>query len=269
VPNGHWVHFILTILALAGAAAWEWRQERRFSRKIQEAITSANNYFNKSNDLEKVFKIHKQDHSNRIEDLRRKYENLADQQATFKATLSRNPSAITAAPPTASFPSLNQTPASIGYDSYQQTQPLSFQPTSPQPLPSQVVPPQPTAAQQQQEITDAINRGDRNRIRSQIGAQLNITSESESAIHLGKAGNTQLEEVTGGGSYWLISIGDEPLLYPTDQTLKGYLHYQPTKGIFNYEKYQVAAPQVLAPARLARNGPGWQVTAMGTIAVPG
>jgi hypothetical protein len=163
---------------------------------------------------------------------------------------------------------LNQTPASIGFDPYQQPQPQSFQPTSPQPLPSQVVPPQPTAAQQQQQITDAINCGDRNRIRSQIIAQLNITSESESALHLDMAVNTQLEEVPGGGSYWLISIGDEPLLYPTDQTLKRYLHSQPTKRIFNYEKYQVAAPKVLAPARLARNGPGWQVIAMGTIAVP-
>jgi len=139
---------------------------------------------------------------------------------------------------------------------------------NPQPL-MPPPPPQPTPGQLQAELTEVINRGDRQAIRSRVQAQLNITSASESALSTGRLTETQLEEVSAGGSYWLAMIAGEAWLYPTDLTLKGFAQHQPSKGIFHYSKQAVSAPRVLAPARLASNGACWQIAELGRIAVPG
>lgn len=119
------------------------------------------------------------------------------------------------------------------------------------------------------EITAAVNRGDRQVVRAEIQAQLNITNESENSISMGRLNETQLEEVTAGGSYWITSIGSETWLYPTEQTLKGYSQSQRPTGIFIYIRQPIASAQVVSPARLALNGSLWSVAEPGSIAVPG
>jgi hypothetical protein len=59
------------------------------------------------------------------------------------------------------------------------------------------------------------------------------------------------------------------LLYPTDQTLRGFGQAQPTKGVFTYQKQPIATPQVLTPALVELVGSNWRVKQLGTIAVPG
>lgn len=119
------------------------------------------------------------------------------------------------------------------------------------------------------EITAAVNRGDRQVVRAEFRAQLNITNESENSISMGRLNETQLEEVTAGGSYWIASIGSETWLYPTEQTLKGYSQSQRPTGIFTYIRQPIASAQVVSPARLALNGSLWSVAEPGSIAVPG
>jgi hypothetical protein len=118
------------------------------------------------------------------------------------------------------------------------------------------------------EITAAVNRGDRQVVRSENQAQLNITNESENAISMGRLNETQLEEVTAGGSYWIASIGAETWLYPTEQTLKGYSQSQRPTGIYTYVRQPIPSAQVVSPARLALNGSLWSVAEPGSIAVP-
>ena len=92
--------------------------------------------------------------------------------------------------------------------------------------------------------------------------------ESEDVLATGRLNKTELEEVGAGGSYWLAMIGCYPCLYPTDLTLKGFMHLQPMKGIFNYEKQSVLVPQILAPAILESCGSRWRIAKLGNIAVP-
>lgn len=124
-------------------------------------------------------------------------------------------------------------------------------------------------AQKQADITAAVNRGDRHVIKSEMQAQLNITNASENAISMGRLNETQLEEVTAGGSYWIASFAGESWLYPTEQTLKGYSQSQRPTGIFSYSKQSISSAKVLSPARLEAAGPFWQVIELGNIAIPG
>jgi hypothetical protein len=122
--------------------------------------------------------------------------------------------------------------------------------------------------QQLAELTAAINRGDRQSIRTAMRAQLNITSASENAIVMGRLNETELEEVRAGGSYWLTQIGEGVWLYPTELTLKGFAQQQPSKGIFYFDQQAISLPQVVTPARLTKNGANWQIAELGSITVP-
>ena len=125
-----------------------------------------------------------------------------------------------------------------------------------------------TAAQQQEELTAAVNSNDRPAVRSATRTQLNITSDSDNAIAIGRLTSTELEEVSGGGSYLLMEIENQALIYPTEQTLNGFIQLQPAKGVFAYLKQPISAPQVIAPALVQREGNYWRVQQLGTIAVP-
>lgn len=127
----------------------------------------------------------------------------------------------------------------------------------------------PSPAQKQAELTAAVNRGDRQVVKSETRVQLNITHASENAISMGRLNETQLEEVSAGGSYWAASFAGETWLYPTEQTLKGYSQSQRPTGIFNYSRQPIPTAQVISPARLTLSGTLWQVVEMGSIAVPG
>jgi hypothetical protein len=128
---------------------------------------------------------------------------------------------------------------------------------------------QQTPAEKQAEVTAGVNRGDRQLVKSEARAYLNITHTSENAISMGRLNETQLEEVSAGGSYWATSFGGETWLYPTEQTLKGYTQSQRPTGIFNYTRQPIHSAQVVSPARLTLSGSLWQVAEIGTIAVPG
>lgn len=123
-------------------------------------------------------------------------------------------------------------------------------------------------ADKQAQITTAFNNGDRQVIRTESSAQLNITSASDNAISMGRLFQTELEEVSAGGSYHLVPIGSEFMLYPSEQTLRGFAEFQPSKGVFEYIKQAISSPQILSPARLDRSGNNWRVQQVGRIAVP-
>ena len=125
-----------------------------------------------------------------------------------------------------------------------------------------------TAAQQQEELTAAVNGNERQVVKNATKSQLNITSDSDNAIATGRLTQTELEEVSGGGSYLLMVIETQGLLYPTEQTLNGFGQLQPAKGVFAYLKHSIATPQVLTPALLERVGNNWRVLQLGTIAIP-
>jgi len=140
-------------------------------------------------------------------------------------------------------------------------------PSPPPPLPPST--PIPTHEQVLAELTAAVNRSDRQAFKNEIRAQLNITSNSENDISMGRLTQTQLEPVSGGGSYWLAMVDDTAWLFPTEQTLKGFAQLQPSKGIFKYFKEAIPSPQVIAAARLTADGQYWQIEEMGSIAIPG
>ena len=125
-----------------------------------------------------------------------------------------------------------------------------------------------TAAQQEEELTAAVNGNERQAVKNATRTQLNITSDSDNAIATGRLTQTELEEVSGGGSYLLMVIETQGLLYPTEQTLNGFGQLQPANGVFAYLKQSIATPQVLTPALLERVGSNWRVQQLGTIAVP-
>ena len=126
-----------------------------------------------------------------------------------------------------------------------------------------------TSADRQAEITTAFNNGDRQVIRTVSSAQLNITAASDNAIAIGHLLQTELEEVDAGGSYYLVCVGSESLLYPSEQTLRGFAEIRPSKGVFEYIKQAINAPQILSPARMDRSGENWCIQQTGRIAVPG
>jgi hypothetical protein len=125
-----------------------------------------------------------------------------------------------------------------------------------------------SSAERQAQITAAFNNGDRQVIRAESSAQLNITNASDNAIAMGRLFQTELEEVSAGGSYYLVRAGSDFLLYPSEQTLKGFGEIQPSKGVFEYIKQAINAPQILSPALMDKSGVNWRIQQMGRIAVP-
>jgi len=148
--------------------------------------------------------------------------------------------------------------------------PLLQKPSSqPAGVPSDVVvtaEPQPSLSKAL--LIQALNNGDRQLLREHTSAQLNITSDSEHALAMGRTQPTQLEAVSGGGSYWLATIGDQAWLFPTELTLKGYLSLQPSKGLYSYEKQIIGKPQLIEPALLRQDGQRWTVEILGRVAIP-
>ena len=138
---------------------------------------------------------------------------------------------------------------------------------APIPVPAPVTTPGPPAVSRAS-LINSLNAGDRQQLREVASAELNITSESENALAMGRAIATELEEVLGGGSYWLVSLQGEHLLFPTDRTIKGFAAAQPAKGLFHFEQQTIAHPQLIEPALLENHGTRWCIKTMGRIAVP-
>ncbi|NQV11212.1 MAG: hypothetical protein HQ527_08630 [Cyanobacteria bacterium] len=158
--------------------------------------------------------------------------------------------------------------------------PPAPKPTPAEPQPSQTIgwpvpapppgpaPPSGPAPVSKPSLINSLNLGDRQPLREASTAEMNITSETENALAMGRAIATELEEVPGGGSYWLVSLQGQHWLFPTDRTLKGFAAAQPAKGLFHYEQQTIAQPQLIEPALLANSGKRWRVETMGKIATP-
>ena len=141
--------------------------------------------------------------------------------------------------------------------------------STPNPFPTSISTPAPvTPSTSKTGLVSALNNGDRQQLRDAASAELNITDESENAIATGRSQATQLEEVSGGGSYWLICLNNQYWLFPTQRTLKGYTTAQPAKGLFQFEKKALSQAQLIEPACLERTGITWTVTSLGRIGTP-
>jgi len=190
--------------------------------------------------------------------LKGRYQNLVTQlggvevQMEQERMINRN-QAISVSAPTTLASSPTPTPL---------TQPSWY---VPQPPPETNPGPQPIS---KATLISALNSGDRQPLRAAANAELNITSESENALAMGKAIATELEEVAGGGSYWLISAEGMDWLFPTDRTLRGFAAAQTSKGLFHYEQQTIAQPKLIEPALLDKSGSCWSVKTMGRIAMP-
>jgi len=145
----------------------------------------------------------------------------------------------------------------------QPSQPIAW--PSPSPVPQPAPGPEPVSKAL---LVNALNVSNRQPLREAATAELNITTESENALAMGRAIATELEEVPGGGSYWLVTLQGQHMLFPTDRTLKGFAAAQPAKGLFHYEQQTIAQPQLIEPALLENCGTGWSVQTMGRIATP-
>lgn len=148
---------------------------------------------------------------------------------------------------------------------------MAAPPSATQPAPTPGAPPAQNPAPapvSKAGLIAALNNGDRQQLRDAAKAELNITSESENAIATGRATATELEEVPGGGSYWLISLNQQHWLFPTDRTLKGFAAAQPSKGLFAYEQQTISKAQLIEPALLEHTGSTWSVKTLGRIGTP-
>ncbi len=148
-----------------------------------------------------------------------------------------------------------QTPITPAQPSWPLPQPAAETPSAPEPISKAT-------------LINALNTGDRQPLRAASEAELNITSESENSLAMGKAIATELEEVAGGGSYWLIAAEGQNWLFPTDRTLRGFAAVQPSKGLFHYEQQTIAQPKLIEPALLERSGSRWTIKTMGKIGMP-
>lgn len=117
-------------------------------------------------------------------------------------------------------------------------------------------------------LIDALNSGDRQKVREAAISQLNITNESENAIATGRSVTTELEVVSAGGSYQLIEIDGQSWLFPTVQTLGGFASTQTSKGIFDFEQQVISNPILAEPALIEKSGSKWKVKQLGKIVVP-
>ena len=118
------------------------------------------------------------------------------------------------------------------------------------------------------DLVNALNTCNRQLLRDNITVRLNITSDSENAMSIGRYQPTQLEAVGSDGSYWMAVIGGQAWLFPTELTLKGFLSVQPDKGLYSYEKQIISSPQLLEPALLRQEGNRWTVETLGRVAIP-
>ena len=156
---------------------------------------------------------------------------------------------------------LNRTAAAVEAARSQPEPPRPAPPVSEQPISNQIL-------ISRQMLIEALNNGDRQAVREHTTAHLNITSDSENALSIGRYQPTQLEVVGGGGSYWLAVISDQAWLFPTELTLKGFLSVQPDKGLYSYEKQMIGSPQLIEPALLRQDGNLWTVETLGRVAIP-
>jgi hypothetical protein len=156
---------------------------------------------------------------------------------------------------------INRTAAAVEAAKTQPEPPRPAPPVSEQPISNQILISRPMLIQ-------ALNNGDRQAVREHTTAQLNITSDSENALAMGRSQRTQLETVSVGGSYWLAVIGDQAWLFPTELTLRGFLSVQPNKGLYSYEKQIISSPQLIEPALLRQEGNLWAVETLGRVAIP-
>jgi hypothetical protein len=249
VQHGMWLGWIAFVVGLFGfgLAVFSRVQSLRHVNQLKQKL------FRHDKDLERAYaEIHRlsnkcKEYSQDLASLHKVYQQLEDKQATILASV--NSLRVQQMPEPQSYavaaPSLSSKPLVASQHC------------------------EPTPAQKQAELTAAVNRGDRQAVKSETRAQLNITHASENAISMGRLNDTQLEEVSAGGSYWAASVAGEIWLYPTEQTLKGYSQSQRPTGIFNYSRQPIPTAQVVAPARLTLSGTLWQVVEMGSIAVPG
>ncbi len=121
------------------------------------------------------------------------------------------------------------------------------------------------------EYSSAVQRNDRNKIRQMTQAELNITQDSEDALTRGTSiCQTQLQSVSGGGSYLLIPRGGRNWLCPTTQTLAGFTKNKPQKGIFEYEECtSVTTAELKQPAEVQQiHEEIWEVINKGIVVVP-
>ena len=140
-------------------------------------------------------------------------------------------------------------------------------PNPPTPLPQtpQVFKPQGPSKEQ---LVQALNSGERQKLKDESISQLNITSKSENDILIGRSTVTELEVVSAGGSYQLLIISGQSLLFPTEQTLKGFTAAQKSKGIFDYEEQSISTPELAEPALVEKSGSDWHVKQLGKIYIP-
>lgn len=117
-------------------------------------------------------------------------------------------------------------------------------------------------------LVTALNSGDRQQLKDATISQLNITSKSENDRLIGRSTMTELEIVSGGGSYQLIIINEQSWLFPTEQTLRGFDATQSTKGIFDYEERIISRPELVEPALVEQSGSKWIVKQLGKIYIP-
>lgn len=127
-----------------------------------------------------------------------------------------------------------------------------------------------TVSSKLEDFASAIELDNRNIIREQSDSELNITKESEDALVRRELGHrTQLEEVSGGGSYYRLSEGGRSWLFPTPLTLKMIARNRPSKGLFQYESDSTLMPRIKKPAEIQSiSDKHWQVVEMGTIIIP-
>lgn len=249
VQHGMWLGWIAFVVGLFGfgLALFGMVRSGQLVKPLKQRLLQH------QKDLERAYaEIHRlskksKEYSQDLASLHKVYQQLEDKQATILASINSLRAQQVPEPQSYTIPaaSLSSTPL------------VASQPC------------EPTSAQKLAELTAAVNRGDRQVVKSETRAQLNITHASENAISMGRLNDTQLEEVSAGGSYWSASVAGETWLYPTEQTLKGYSQSQRPTGIFNYSRQPIPTAQVVAPARLALSATLWQVVEMGNIAVPG
>ncbi len=119
--------------------------------------------------------------------------------------------------------------------------------------------------------TSAVLSNDRSRIRSITKAELNITQASEDTLTRGTSVvSTELQSVSGGGSYLLVECGGKYWICPTVQTLTSFTTFKPHKGIFEYEEIAtVSTAELKKPAEAVETNQGvWQVVSKGIVLVP-
>jgi hypothetical protein len=119
-------------------------------------------------------------------------------------------------------------------------------------------------------LARAIEANDTALIRELAESELNITRESDDALARRVVGHkTQLEDVSGGGSYYRLTDGNETRLFPTSQSLKLFAKTQRSLGTFNYQLEPNAQAEIKHPALIAQAPSGrWEVLEMGVIVVP-